>query len=115
MKWPAALSAVGLLLICLIGFGSRSTATECVRERSPDGAYMAERCLLEWRPGGNSDYRGRVYDGNTGELLVHRTFSTPVPDLSWSEDSVSFSRGGDESSFVTLPPTFFDRIKAALP
>jgi len=114
MKWVAALFAIGFIFICLIRFGFRPTGRDCVRQSSPDGAYVAERCVLEWRPGGNSDYQGKVYDSKSGRLLVDRTFSTPVPDLSWSEDSVAFSRGGDESSFVTLPPTWFDRLKAAI-
>lgn len=115
MKWSVTLFALAFFLICLISFGSRHTASECTRRTSHDGTYIAERCLLQWQPGGNSEYRGRIYDGKSGKLLVDRTFSTPVPDLSWSENSVSFSRGGDESSFVTLPPSLFDRVKAALP
>jgi hypothetical protein len=107
-----------IAIVCVlyaVHLSLRSEATECVREASTDGIYVAERCLLHWRPGGSSSYRGRVYDAKTHALLVERTFDTPVPQLSWSADSVSFSRGGDESSSIPLPPTLFDRITARMP
>ncbi|VVD26525.1 protein of unknown function [Paraburkholderia dioscoreae] len=66
---------------------------------------------------GGSDpaYLGRAYDAKTGELLVRRRFATPVPELEWWNDEISFSRGGDDTSYVKLPPTLYDRLTARLP
>ncbi|KIP19773.1 hypothetical protein KY49_3279 [Burkholderia sp. MSHR3999] len=93
----------------------RSKADECVKSTSPDGRYVAERCLVQWRGPDDCDYVGRVYDAKSGQLLVERSFSTPVPELSWWKNTVSFSRGGDEASSVYLPPSLYDRVKALLP
>lgn len=94
----------------------RSNASDCKKASSDSGHYTAELCLLQWNPGDDSEYLGRVYDSRNGELLVERTFSTPVPQLSWWKDeNVSFSRGGDEASLVTLPPSLLDRLRARLP
>lgn len=114
--WFALAAAVGITINYALDVESRSKADECERSRSPDGQYLAERCLLQWRGPDDSDYVGRVYDARSGTLLVERSFSTPVPELSWwKNEAVSFSRGGDESSTVYLPPTAYDRFKALLP
>ncbi|MPW09047.1 hypothetical protein GCT19_25915 [Paraburkholderia sp. CNPSo 3155] len=88
-------------------------ASECIKSTSKNGRYIAERCLLQWRGGNDPDYRGQVYDAVSGKLLVRRTFSTPVPELIWLDgEGVSFSRGGDDASFIKLPPSFYDRMIA---
>ncbi|WP_143189357.1 hypothetical protein [Paraburkholderia lycopersici] len=95
-----------------------SEASECVRATSPDGRYIAERCVISWNHLVNPLYLGRVYDSKTGELLVRRRFNTPapeVPDQWWDKDEVLFSRGGDEDAFIHLPPTLYDRLMAHLP
>jgi len=93
---------------------------ECQKSTSPDGFYTAERCLLHWHPGGDSDYVGRVYDAKSGKLLAQRTFSTTVPEISWLSYEgaiVSFSIGdvdvGDAD--IPLPPSRWDRLLAARP
>ncbi|WP_133650623.1 hypothetical protein [Paraburkholderia flava] len=114
--WLALTAAVGIAINYALDVEGRSKADECERSRSPDGQYLAERCLVQWRGGNNPDYVGRVYDARSGTLLVERSFSTPVPELFWwKREAVSFSRGGDESSTVYLPPTAYDRFKALLP
>jgi hypothetical protein len=124
-------AAVGVLYFCL--FDTTPRGIECERSASPNGAYIAERCVLHWRPGSNSDYVGRVFDAKREKKLAQHTFSTSVPDLSWSpggtyyldtdgplhqfRPSVGFSRGdgGDDSTYISLPPTTWDRILAARP
>lgn len=93
-----------------------SGASECERKISPDGRYLAEQCLISWGGRDDPDYLGRVYDAKTGTLLVRRRFSTPVPELDWFDDgNVSFSRGGDDASYVKMPPTLYDRLTAWFP
>lgn len=63
---------------------------------------------------------GRVYIAQTGRLIAQHTFSTPIPEISWnsySEAYVSFSKGdgGDDSVYISLPPSFVDRMLAARP
>ena len=98
------------------GARQRSKATGCDKVPSNSGRYVAELCLLQWNPSGNSDYLGRVYEAKTGKLLARREFSSPVPELSWWKDeSLSFERGGDDSSRIKLPPSLYDRLLAELP
>jgi hypothetical protein len=92
-----------------------SMARQCSRATSPNGQYVAELCLIRWGGGSNPEYLGRVYESKTGKLLVRRRFHTPVPELEWWKDEVSFSRGGDDASYVKLPPTLYDRLVADLP
>ncbi len=117
--WTVRITGVAVLWVAVnygIGVGLRSKARDCKKSLSNGGRYIAELCLLRWNPGDDSDYIGRVYDAKNGELLVKRTFSTPVPKLSWwKEESVSFSSGGDDSSWVVLPPSMYDRLRAKLP
>ena len=125
MAWKIAKKSVRRIAIVVVlgsavkywmDVGLRSKAHECQKKASASGRYMAELCLLQWNPGDESEYRGRVYDARNGQLLVERTFRTPVPELAWGKDeNVSFSRGGDDSSLVTLPPSLYDRLTAQLP
>lgn len=128
--------ALGTALICTLYFGLFDTTprgTECKRSTSPDGLYIAERCVLRWVPGGDSKYAGRVFDAESGKKLAQHTFSTPVPDLSWyhgmdyspnddgvlihAPPSVGFSigDGGDDATFISLPPSTWDKLLAARP
>lgn len=114
--WFALAVAVGITINYALDIERRLKADECERSRSPGGQYLAERCLVQWRGPDDSDYVGRVYDARSGTLLVERSFNTPVPELFWwKSEAVSFSRGGDESSTVCLPPTAYDRFNALLP
>ncbi|MFP3567632.1 hypothetical protein [Paraburkholderia sp. SIMBA_030] len=126
-----ALIAIGALYFAL--FNRTPHGTKCQRSTSPDGVYMAERCLLVRIPGGNSEYVGRLFNAKSGKLLAQHTFSTPVPDLSWSSGvtyslkpdgpvhyfgpSVGFSigDGSDDSTYISLPPSGWDRLLAARP
>jgi hypothetical protein len=93
-----------------------SGATDCERRTSPNELYVAEECLISW--GGRDDpyYLGRVYDAKTGTLLVRRRFSTPLREIYWSDrGNLSFSSGGDDASYVKMPPSLFDRLTAWLP
>lgn len=84
---------IGTLYLLL--FDQTPRGTECQKSTSPDRSYIAERCLLNWIPGGNSEYVGRVSDAETGKVLVQRSFSTPVPETLWFESgNMTFSRGG---------------------
>jgi hypothetical protein len=117
--WAVRIASGAALWVAVnywIGADLRSKAHDCRKAPSDGGRYIAELCLLRWNPAGNSDYPGRVYNAKGGELLAERTFSTPVPELSWwKEESVSFERGGDDSSWVILPPSLYDRLLAKFP
>jgi hypothetical protein len=113
-KRAALFAAVVVLYFFIIDHTPRGT--ECQKSTSPDGFYIAERCLLHWHPGSDSDYVGRVYDAKSGKLLAQRTFSTTVPEILWFDDGgMSFSRGGDEAAFITFPLSVWDRLLAARP
>ena len=99
---------VGMLYFCLTDHTPHGT--ECQRSTSPNGLYIAERCLLVWIPGGNSEYVGRVFDATSGKKLAQHTFSTPVPEISWLSYEgaiVSFSIGDadDGDADIVLPPS----------
>jgi hypothetical protein len=113
-KRAALFAAVVVLYFFLIDHTPRGT--ECQKSTSPNGLYIAERCVLEWIPGGNSEYVGRIFDAKSGKLLVQRTFSTPVPEILWFDDvSMSFSMGGDKAAFITFPLSVWDKLLAARP
>ena len=116
----AALFAVvvGVLSFCLTDHTPHGT--ECKKSTSPNGLYTAERCLLGWVPGGNSEYVGRVFDAKSGKKLAQHTFSTPVPEIAWYnyiDLYVSFSSGdgGDDATYISLPPSKWERFLAARP
>jgi hypothetical protein len=113
-------------------FNHTPQGTNCKSSKSPDGLYIAERCLLAWDPGFSSDYVGRLFDAKTGKLLAQCSFSTPVPEILWSPGfyssgrsstmeyigpSVVFSRGDPDSgdSGISLPPSKWDQLLAARP
>jgi hypothetical protein len=122
---------IGMLYFALFDHTPHGTA--CQKSRSPDGHYIAERCLLDWIPGGSSKYVGRLFDAKTGKKLAQNTFNTSDPDLSWSPGmyyslgpessykdigpSVGFSRGDpdDGDSGISLPPSRWDRLSAVRP
>jgi hypothetical protein len=112
-----------LLTMALVGifaFDRTPRGEECRTSTSPDGIYLADLCLLDWVPGGDSRYVGRVYFAQTGRVMAQHTFSTPTPEISWNSYNdvyVSFSKGdgGDSSVYISLPPTLLDRMLAARP
>src|ERR1700738_4943578 len=123
--------AVGVAVLSLCLIDHTPLGTECERSASPDVLYTAERCLLKWVPGGNSEYVGRLFDAKSGKKLAQRRFSTPAPDLMWSPHiyyslrpetpprytgpSVQFSSGDPVSgnSGIFLPPSKWDKFLAA--
>lgn len=90
-----------------------SQAYSCIRSTSPDGRYLAEECTLDWDHGDNPKYVGRLYDAASGKLLARRTLHTPVPGITWVNNSLLFSSGGDDEDMVPLPPSPYDRFNAA--
>lgn len=124
-------TAIGILYFTL--FDTTPRGTECKRSTSPNGLYIAERCVLRWLPRGDSKYVGRLFDAKSGRKLAQHIFSTPVPDLSWylgmdyspkddgvlihAPPSVGFSigDGGDDATFISLPPSTWDKLWAARP
>jgi hypothetical protein len=113
-----SVAVVGVLSFCLTD--RTPHGTECQKSASPDGLYIAERCLLKWVPGGNSEYAGRVFDAKSGKKLAQHTFSTPDPQIAWYSYTavyVSFSigDGGDDATYISLPPSGWDRFLAARP
>jgi hypothetical protein len=124
-------TVIGILYFTL--FDTTPRGTECERSTSPNGLYVAERCVLRWLPRGDSKYVGRLFDAKSGRKLAQHTFSTPVPDLSWylgmdyspkddgvlihAPPSVGFSigDGGDDATFISLPPSTWDKLWAARP
>jgi hypothetical protein len=116
----ATLFIVGLGVIYFCLFNHTPHGRECESSKSPDGLYMAERCLLKWVPGGDSKYVGRLFDARNGKLLAQHTFATPVPQVAWfnyEEIYVSFSigDGGDDATYISIPPSKWDRLLAARP
>jgi len=118
-KQIAKLAVIGVLYLVL--FNHTPQGTECERSTSPDGKYIAERCLLESVPGGgNSKYVGRLFDAKNGELLAELTLRTPIPELLWGDyegESVLFSRGDalDNDGSIRIPPSKWDRLLAVRP
>ncbi|MBC8728183.1 hypothetical protein [Paraburkholderia sp. UCT2] len=111
--WGAVVLTVAFAVLLVATHPDHRNASECIKSTSKNGRYTAERCLLQWRGGNDPAYLGQVYDAASGKLLVRRTFSTPVPELIWvGDEGVSFSRGGDDASFIKLPPSFYDRMIA---
>ncbi|WP_156992618.1 hypothetical protein [Paraburkholderia oxyphila] len=90
-----------------------SQAYSCVRSTSPDGRYIAEECTLDWDRGDNPKYVGRLYDAASGKLLARRTLHTPVPGITWVNQYLLFSSGGDDEDMVALPLSLYDRFNAA--
>jgi hypothetical protein len=122
MKLPYKRAALFAVVVVLYFFLTDRTpnGTECQKSASPDGLYTAERCLLMWVPGGNSEYVGRVFDAKRGKKLAQHTFSTPDPEISWhsyTDVYVSFSigDGGDDATYISLPPSRWERFLAARP
>ena len=120
-KFPGRIAALVLIgALYLVLFNHTLQGTECKHTTSPDGNYIAELCLLKWVPGSDSEYVGRIYDATNGNLLIQRSFSAHSSDtqIAWYDDeSMSFSIGGsgDNSGYITLPPSKWDRLLAARP
>jgi hypothetical protein len=116
----AALSATVVGVLYFVLFDTTPRGDECERSTSLDGLYIAERCVLQWVPGGDSKYVGRIFDAKSGKKLAQHTFSTPVPQIAWFDYTdvyVSFSIGddGSDSPYISLPPSKWDRLLAARP
>jgi hypothetical protein len=116
----AALVAITIGIIYSFAFNHTPPGTECQSSKSPDGLHIAQRCLLDWVPGGNSKYVGRLFDANSGQLLAQHVFATPVPTIMWSsseDETVLFSvgDGGDDATYIPIPPSTWDRLLAARP
>ncbi len=90
---------------------NRSGARECRRETVEN--YIGETCYLpnEW------GVVFRLYDARSGELLAERSYVDPeVPRLLWIGNDVQYDfNAKDGEGFVTLPPTWLDKLRAKLP
>ncbi|MCC8394859.1 hypothetical protein LJ656_19885 [Paraburkholderia sp. MMS20-SJTR3] len=116
----AVSTALALGIVYFVIADRTPDGTECQRSRSPDGRYLAERCLLEWVPGGNSKYVGRLFDGNSGRRLAQHVFDSSTPTILWSDyqgETVLFSvgDGGDDATYISIPPSGWDRLLAVRP
>jgi hypothetical protein len=57
----------------------------------------------------------RLYDSTGKQLLAERTyFQLDRPRISWDTDRLWYDTYPDDS-FITLPPSFFERLRARLP
>jgi hypothetical protein len=129
----ALLAAIAIGTLYFTLFDTTPRGIRCVKSTSPDGVYIAERCALNSVAWGNPNYAGRLFDAKTGKLLAQHTFSTPVPDLSWHRavtysldpngpllyagPAIGFSSGdgGDDATYISLPPSSWDRLLASRP
>lgn len=117
MRRFCSILACIVTLIGLLAYGAdvmyRSTAHECKREMSPSGRYVGETCYLAREYG----TLFRLYDAHTEELQTERSYLDPdAPHLVWQQDLVQYDVGAtDGKGFVTLPPSWKDRLKAKLP
>src|SRR6202012_408825 len=116
----AAPIAITIGMIYFLAFNHTPPGTECQSSKSPDGLYIAQRCLLNWVPGGNSQYVGRLFDANSGQLVAQHTFATPVPTILWSSyegATVLFAvgDGDDDATYIPIPPSTWDKLLAARP
>jgi len=58
----------------------------------------------------------RLYDRQSGKLLVERTYKNPYPKLFWNAGNVVYdSSASDGKGYVDFPPTWLDRLRAKLP
>lgn len=94
---------------------SRSNARECRLEKSPDGKYAGEICLTRYEHL-NSDYLIRIYSAEGKHLLADRMFNerdgaSDQVELHWHNNAVEII-GSDA---ISLPPTWWDRLRARLP
>ena len=104
---------VGTWYICVYGYLAllRSRAIHC--ERDTNGKYIAERCML--RPEFWAVFR--LYDAQTGELLVERNYDDPLMSAPiWEDNRIAYDLSAkDGEGFVMLPPSWLDRLRAKLP
>ncbi|WP_019450117.1 hypothetical protein [Cupriavidus sp. BIS7] len=113
MRFPKI--GLGVLLsILLVWYGAgayyRFTAGEC--ERETEGAYIGEHCYLALR----DSSLFRLYDAKSGEKLAERNFTEiDIPRIIWSDDRVIYDLGASPSGYISLPPTWLDRVRAKLP
>lgn len=113
MARTAGLCAVIAMVIILSVYGreirDRRSASECRSET--EGRYVGEVCVLA------SEYGTlfRLYDASSGELLAERKYYSPQsPQLLWSAEDVCYDVS-DDDGYVSLPPTWLDRLRAKLP
>lgn len=94
---------------------SRLNARECRLEKSPDGKYVGEICLTSYEHL-NSNYLIRIYSAESNSLLADRVFNerdgaSDQVELHWRNNAVEII-GSDA---ISLPPTWWDRLRAKLP
>jgi hypothetical protein len=111
----ATVVVFGLNYTCDVGL--RSNAHDCHTEKSnkDGGLYTAELCFLD----GNSDgykMRLRLYSSSDGGLLADRTFFDMEPRLIWGVDrDLLIYNTSDNHGYISLPPSWMDRMRAKLP
>jgi hypothetical protein len=114
MKIKYRVMSVVAVVICALYFTSainRVRAHECVKKESRYGPYIGEYCYLPYRDG----MLFRLYDAKTNRLLAERGYSDIEPRIVFSEDVVYYNMSASPEEYVSLPPTWLDRLRAKLP
>ncbi|MFP6558547.1 hypothetical protein WJ542_09515 [Paraburkholderia sp. B3] len=109
-------------------FDDTPHGTKCERSNSPDGKFIAERCMFGMEGRAGNDYVGRLYDEKNGRLLAQHTFVAYADDIQvlWTgfgeeekhyNKSVMFIKGdgGDDQTYIDLPPSSWEKIRAMRP
>lgn len=112
--WLAALFSTVVLCIYLRDAHMRSVgAPNCSWNfiASAEGVqYSARFCYLN-----KKTVLLRLYDSSATELLAERTYlQLDRPFISWDSDRLWYDTY-PEGSFIALPPSLFERLRARLP
>jgi hypothetical protein len=111
--WISALSGVVLLLDYSLDVSKRqSRGGDCVWdlvEKEKNFPYVARYCYLT-----KNTAMLRLYDDKEEVLLAERMFfEMDYVMLNWTGDKLIYSNS--EFDFISLPPTWIDRLRAKLP
>lgn len=111
LKLVAVLSMAGVMLLYGLDVKARRGAKGC--ERETVGRYIGETCYISREHGALF----RLYDSKSGELLAERMYyDLDSLHMVWFSDLVQYDLGDEDSKgYVSLPPTWLDRLRARLP
>lgn len=114
VKWTVAASVFSTACVYLNDAYLRVTRSPACRWNSvpaPNGSpYSARYCFLH-----KQTVLFRLYDSNGATLLAERdSLQLDLPFISWDAGRIWYDTSPDDS-FVALPPTLFDRLRAKLP
>jgi hypothetical protein len=108
--------AAALLVVIALGYVwdlfLRIDVKNCEVEMSEQdgGLYIAELCYVN-----SYAKRLRLYSSRDGTLLAERTFSTYRDStLTWWDGRLNYDSNGN-AAFISLPPSWMDRMRAKLP